>query len=215
MSILEISHRSKTFEAIIQGCEADMRTLAKIPADYKILFLQGASLQFSMVPMNLLPRRVRRLHRHGGVGAEGRHGSEEGRHRQDRRDDRGGRFQERPQAAGPDPRSRRGVRAHDVQQHDLRDGMALAAGHRRGAARVRHVVGHFQPSDRCREARAHLRGRAEEHGTGRRDARDHPRRHVEEVACLLAHDAELCRARREQSLQHARDGATCGSCAWS
>src|SRR6478735_897543 len=56
MSILEISHRSKTFEDIIQGCEADMRTLAKIPADYKILFLQGgASLQFSMVPMNLLP----------------------------------------------------------------------------------------------------------------------------------------------------------------
>ncbi|HMC78581.1 MAG TPA: 3-phosphoserine/phosphohydroxythreonine transaminase [Vicinamibacterales bacterium] len=56
MSILEISHRSKTFDDIIQGCEADMRTLAKIPADYKILFLQGgASLQFSMVPMNLLP----------------------------------------------------------------------------------------------------------------------------------------------------------------
>ena len=56
MSVLEISHRSKTFDEIIQGCEADMRTLAKIPGDYKILFLQGgASLQFSMVPMNLLP----------------------------------------------------------------------------------------------------------------------------------------------------------------
>ncbi len=56
MSILEISHRSKTFDDIIQGCEADMRTLAKIPAEYKVLFLQGgASLQFSMVPMNLLP----------------------------------------------------------------------------------------------------------------------------------------------------------------
>jgi phosphoserine aminotransferase len=56
MSILEISHRSKPFDDIIQGCEADMRTLAKIPPEYKILFLQGgASLQFSMVPMNLLP----------------------------------------------------------------------------------------------------------------------------------------------------------------
>jgi len=56
MSILEISHRSKTFDDVIQGCEADMRTLAGIPANYKILFLQGgASLQFSMVPMNLLP----------------------------------------------------------------------------------------------------------------------------------------------------------------
>lgn len=57
MSVLEISHRSKTFEAIIEGCEADIRTLAKIPDGYRILFLQGgASLQFSMVPMNILPR---------------------------------------------------------------------------------------------------------------------------------------------------------------
>jgi len=55
MSVMEISHRSKPFEAIIGGAEADMRTLAGIPANYKILFLQGgASLQFSMVPMNLL-----------------------------------------------------------------------------------------------------------------------------------------------------------------
>src|ERR671921_2802912 len=57
MSILEISHRSKTFDEIIQGCEADMRKLANIPANYKVLFLQGgASLQFSMVPMNLPPQ---------------------------------------------------------------------------------------------------------------------------------------------------------------
>ena len=56
MSILEISHRSKTFEDVIQGCEADIRKLAGIPAGYQVLFLQGgASLQFSMVPMNLLP----------------------------------------------------------------------------------------------------------------------------------------------------------------
>jgi phosphoserine aminotransferase len=56
MSVLEISHRSKTFEEIIQSCEADIRTLASIPDNYHVLFLQGgASLQFSMVPMNLLP----------------------------------------------------------------------------------------------------------------------------------------------------------------
>jgi phosphoserine aminotransferase len=56
MSILEISHRSKAFDEIIQGCEADIRTLAGIPEGYHVLFLQGgASLQFSMVPMNLLP----------------------------------------------------------------------------------------------------------------------------------------------------------------
>jgi phosphoserine aminotransferase len=56
MSVLEISHRSKPFDDIIEGCEADIRKLASIPSDYHVLFLQGgASLQFSMVPMNLLP----------------------------------------------------------------------------------------------------------------------------------------------------------------
>src|SRR4051812_4316763 len=55
MSILEISHRSKAFESILAQTEADIRALAGIPANYKVLFLQGgASLQFSMVPMNLL-----------------------------------------------------------------------------------------------------------------------------------------------------------------
>ena len=55
MSVLEISHRSKTFESILAQAEADIRTLAGIPSNYKVLFLQGgASMQFSMVPMNLL-----------------------------------------------------------------------------------------------------------------------------------------------------------------
>ena len=55
MSVMEISHRSKTFDEIIHGAEADMRKLGGIPDNYKVLFLQGgASLQFSMVPMNLL-----------------------------------------------------------------------------------------------------------------------------------------------------------------
>jgi phosphoserine aminotransferase len=56
MSVLEISHRSTAFDEIIEGCERDIRTLAGVPANYHVLFLQGgASLQFSMVPMNLLP----------------------------------------------------------------------------------------------------------------------------------------------------------------
>jgi phosphoserine aminotransferase len=55
MSVMEISHRSNVFDGIIQGAEADMRSLGGIPANYRVLFLQGgASLQFSMVPMNLL-----------------------------------------------------------------------------------------------------------------------------------------------------------------
>ena len=55
MSVLEISHRSKTFEAILAQAESDIRTLGGVPSTYKVLFLQGgASTQFSMVPMNLL-----------------------------------------------------------------------------------------------------------------------------------------------------------------
>jgi phosphoserine aminotransferase len=55
MSVMEISHRSKTFEDLLNTAITDMRALAGIPANYKILMLQGgATLQFSMVPMNLL-----------------------------------------------------------------------------------------------------------------------------------------------------------------
>jgi phosphoserine aminotransferase len=55
MSVMEISHRSKTFEDILHRAIDDIRALANIPANYKVLLLQGgASLQFSMVPMNLL-----------------------------------------------------------------------------------------------------------------------------------------------------------------
>jgi phosphoserine aminotransferase len=53
MSVMEISHRSKEFEAVIQTAEADLRELMTITPDYKVLFLQGgASLQFAMIPMN-------------------------------------------------------------------------------------------------------------------------------------------------------------------
>ena len=54
MSVMEISHRSKEFEGIIQTAEADLRELLGIPSNYKVLFLQGgASLQFAMLAMNL------------------------------------------------------------------------------------------------------------------------------------------------------------------
>jgi phosphoserine aminotransferase len=57
MSVLEMSHRSKAFDAIFRTTIADLREVAGIPENYHVLFLQGgASLQFSMVPMNLLPK---------------------------------------------------------------------------------------------------------------------------------------------------------------
>src|SRR5205814_5084915 len=55
MSVMEISHRSSTFEGLLHKAIADIRELADVPSNYKIVMLQGgASLQFSMVPMNLL-----------------------------------------------------------------------------------------------------------------------------------------------------------------
>ncbi|MFC2094405.1 3-phosphoserine/phosphohydroxythreonine transaminase [Bacteroidota bacterium] len=56
MSILEISHRSKTFDAVMEQTKANIKNLLNISDDYSIMFLQfGASLQFSMVPMNIMP----------------------------------------------------------------------------------------------------------------------------------------------------------------
>ena len=59
MSVMEMSHRSKAFESIINTAEADLRELMNIPDNYKVLFLQGgASLQFAMIPMNLMKNTV-------------------------------------------------------------------------------------------------------------------------------------------------------------
>ena len=59
MSVMEMSHRSKAFQKIIDDAEQDLRDLMKIPDNYKVLFLQGgASQQFAMIPMNLMKNRV-------------------------------------------------------------------------------------------------------------------------------------------------------------
>lgn len=59
MSVMEMSHRSKVYQDIFDQAEADLRKLLNIPANYKVLFLQGgAHTQFSMVPMNLMPHGV-------------------------------------------------------------------------------------------------------------------------------------------------------------
>ena len=59
MSVMEMSHRSKDFENILDTAEADLRELLGIPQNYKVLFLQGGgNTQFAMVPMNLMRNRV-------------------------------------------------------------------------------------------------------------------------------------------------------------
>ena len=59
MSVMEMSHRSKAYQQIIDEAEADLRTLMNIPDNYKVLFLQGgASQQFAAIPMNLMKNGV-------------------------------------------------------------------------------------------------------------------------------------------------------------
>ena len=137
MSVLEISHRSKTFEDILARTEADLRTLGGIPASHKVLFLQGgASLQFSMVPMNLLTAGAhRRLHRHRRLGAEGGEGSAARRHGEHRGVDRVRELLAHSAAGRAEADAGRGVRALHDQQHALRHRVEERAGGRRRAAR--------------------------------------------------------------------------------
>ena len=59
MGVMEMSHRSKVFQTIIDEAEADLRELMGIPENYKVLFIQGgATLQFAMIPMNLMKNGV-------------------------------------------------------------------------------------------------------------------------------------------------------------
>jgi len=59
MSVMEMSHRSKPYQKIIDEAEQDLRDLMNIPDNYKVLFLQGgASQQFAMIPMNLMKNKV-------------------------------------------------------------------------------------------------------------------------------------------------------------
>lgn len=58
-SVMEMSHRSKVYDEIIKTAEADFRSIAGVPDNYKVLFLQGgASTQFAMIPMNLMKNKV-------------------------------------------------------------------------------------------------------------------------------------------------------------
>ncbi len=71
MGLIEMSHRSKDFIAVVDECEANLRELMKIPANYKVLFLQGgASMQFAMIPMNLLGEGKTATYLNTGVWAK-------------------------------------------------------------------------------------------------------------------------------------------------
>ena len=180
MSILEVSHRSKVFEGVIAKAEADLRALASIPSNYKVLFLQGgASLQFSMVPMNLLPAGgSRRLHRHGIVDREGGEGSaRRSAPSTSRRRRAAGQLHaasRRQSETDAHPRTPRTCTSRRTTRSRARSGSRCpTSATRRSSATPRPTSSAARSTSR--QHGAHLRGRAEEPRPVRDDAGDHPR----------------------------------------
>ena len=177
-SVMEMSHRGKDFMSIAAAAEADLRELLGIPDYYRVLFLQGgASLQFEMIPMNLLRGRATADYVNTGEWAKKAIKAARGLadvHVAASSEDRS--FTYVPGAGGLGALGRRRVRALHGQRDDRRRRVRLGPPDRRRAAGLRHVVQHRLPAGRGEPVRADLRRRAEEHRPGRADHRHHPRR---------------------------------------
>ena len=179
MSILEISHRSTTFESILAQAEADIRTLGGIPSNYKVLFLQGgastAVLDGADEPADA--GRDRRLHRHRLVGARRRS-------RKRRRSARvnvaattkAENYSRMPAQA--ELKLTPGAAYVHMTSNNTIEGTEYKALPDVGDAPLVSDTSSdmfSRPID-VAPARADLRRRAEEHGPGRRHPRHHPRR---------------------------------------
>ena len=152
ISILEISHRSKAFDKIINQAEANLRTLLGIPDNYRVLFLQGgALLQFGMVPDEPAARhgQVGRLHRRRHLEQEGPRRGQDPRRRPRGLGRQAHQFQPRAAAGRTEARPQRRLRLHGQQRDD--PGRAVSEGARGGrrAAGLRLVV-RLPLAGRCR-----------------------------------------------------------------
>ena len=122
MSVMEVSHRSPAFMAVAERAESDLRELLGIPADYRVLFMQGgATAQFSAVPLNLAPAgATRRLRQYGPLVRthdQGGRPVREGRRRGRRS---GVELLHRARARGDSPVARRGLPALHAERDDRR-----------------------------------------------------------------------------------------------
>ena len=219
MSVLEMSHRSAAFEAIIQKAEEDLRALVGAGPDHAVLFLQGgASLQFAHAAGE--PARGRglgRLRRHRPLVEGRRQGSREVGPRRASRARPRRRASTACRAGGARARSAGRLPALHLEQHDLRHAVGRGARAAPGrAARVRlrrptRSAGRSTP----RDYGVHLRGRAEEPRPGRRHAGGDPPRaaRARTPAALPARPRLPADGREPLALQHAavlrdlRDGS--------
>jgi phosphoserine aminotransferase len=198
-SVLEISHRSKHFDAIIQEAEANLRQLLSIPDHYHVLFLQGgASLQFAMVAMNLLGDGSADYILTGSWGEKA---VKEAQLVGNARIVWNGKPENFVRTPHPDEYTiDPNARYVHFTSNETIQGVAFATEPSVGdVPLVCDMSSDFlsRPVD-IRPLRAHLRRRAEERGTRRRDDCDYPRRHGAACARFAACNAELPCASREQ-----------------
>ena len=179
MSITEISHRSKQFDEVINDAVARTKRLLGLDDRYQVLFVQGgASLQFCMIPMNFLADG--RSADYVDTGTWSTKAIKEaqilGKNIQVVASSEDKNYSYIPTGIPFNSRCR--VRPHHLQQHHQGNPVGRIPGHGQGAAGGGHVLGHHEPTHRCRPLRPDLRRGPEKHRAGRGLHGDHPRRHA-------------------------------------
>ena len=206
---MEMSHRSKEYEAINTRAEANFKRLIGVGDGYRVLFVQGgASGQFATVPMNFLPAGGHgRLPRHRHLGREGDRGGRPLRQGPPGRLDQGGQLppgpRRRPRSSSADGSAYVHLTSNEtiqgVQFRDFPDVGGRPAG-------GRHEQRHPLPAHRRRQVRPDLRRGPEEPRAVGRDGRPDPRVVDREGQQGRADDAPVLDPRQEQlAVQHPAD----------
>ena len=205
MSVMEISHRSKEFEAVIQTAEADLRDLLGIPSNYKVMFLQGgATLQFAMLAMNLRPAGASADYIVTGAWSKIalKEAKKLGTARAAANTEADG-FNCIPASLDLDPKA---AYLHFTANETIHGVEYFSeptppAGVPLG---LRYFIRFHQPPDRCFKIRLTVCGRAEERGSLWRDRGHCPRRYAGAHARKSARDVGLQNSRRQRiTAQHA------------
>ena len=177
-SVMEMSHRGKDYVSIAEAAEADLRTLLAVPEGYQVLFLQGgASLQFEMIPMNLIQGRAVADYIHTGEWAKKAINAAKGladvnvaASAEDRS------FTYVPAQSDVAAQRQCGVPALHRQRDDWWRRIRRHTRCRGRARRQRHVLKSALPPIGYPPIRPDLRRRTEEHWTRRTRLGDHSRR---------------------------------------
>ena len=157
MSVMEMSHRGKAFVGIAQQAEADLRELLAVPANYKVLFLQGgATAQFAAVPLNLAAPGAVADYVNTGAWSKKAIGEAQALSARSTSPPmpRDASYTHVPAQCAVAAHAGRGVPALHAERDHRRRRVSVRSRHRRRAAGRRHVVDDPVAADRCRAASA-------------------------------------------------------------